>query len=192
MVDLIATNFRCHNFLRKADHKWKAVADRLIKSYPNIFAGTTPEKCAGLFCRCSYFYLDNFDKFNLKLEMNLQRVFDLLKIVHLLDADRIIKSSKRDLFAIIGQEQEIQDYVNLQVTHSFDMYLNAYRMFRQSITHDEFVHKYLLNNQQIITMDIQTVPISACLPRPEPDPTAATRDARPATPDIDASLITLD
>lgn len=195
MVDLILVSFRCHNMLKKAEHKWRSVAERLVKSYPNIFQGTSAGKCTNLFILCTNYYLHNYDKFNLKLEPQQQKLFDLLKIVHLLDPERIIKFSKRDLLAIIADQQEIKDYIYLQKNHCFDMYLNTHRMFRQSITIDEFLIKYIVNDQQILTMGADFVPPTALkINVPAPPPSRPIQETLPSTITTDGehTLVTID
>ena len=71
----------------------------------------------------SRFYAMNFFKLNLKIELPLQKMFDLLKIVHTINLDSILDETVVEMLKKISKVPEIQKYLHYYRTYGYDIYL---------------------------------------------------------------------
>ena len=101
----------------------------------------------------SNFYINKFDKLNLKLDPKLQKNFDMLKLINLLYPNKVFDPSSAAKVQKIIDCPDNKDSIHLHFVHSFDMCLNTNRMFKQSITYEEFTAKYIDNEPQSIRIN---------------------------------------
>ena len=70
----------------------------------------------------------------------------MLKIVHILDIDKVFVKELAVFIKKNGQDPMIKCYQVKQHQYGFDMFLNINRDFNPMVTYEEFLNNYVENN----------------------------------------------
>ena len=100
---------------------------QLIRDFPNVFSYLTRKSCRVYFEQVIDFYVHHFDKLNLKLVKNLQKIFDLIKIVHTMtNLDKVVGKVNYDKIKEIATDPEIGQYLYFYRIHDYDLYSGSF------------------------------------------------------------------
>ena len=122
--------------------KSRQILQRVKLMFPNII---TSHECRGLnaiYKKSIEFYLNFRNKFNFKIDLRLQRRFDLIKIIHILPENQFPNKFQAAIRKI-GEESDIKQYLHYHKYYNYDINFKIYSNKPHSKSIEEFKAVYL-------------------------------------------------